>query len=58
MFGMQVDRRIELYGNFPLKGIFRISPEFSYLPGRHDTLLDVNLILWVDQIKWFNSITN
>ena len=55
---MQVDRRIELCGNFPLKGIFGISPEFPYLPGRHDTLLDVNLVLWVDQIKWFNWITN
>ena len=32
-------------------GIFGISPEFSYLPGRHDTLLDVNLVLWVDQVQ-------
>ena len=55
---MQVDRRIELYENFPLKGIFEILPKFLYLLGRHDTLLDVNLVLWVDQIKWFNWITN
>ena len=49
------DRRIELHGNFSLKDIFDISIKISHLPGRHDTLLDINLVLWVfDLIKGFN----
>ena len=55
---MSDDRKIELYGNSLLKGSFGISPEIPYLLGRHDTLLDVNLVLWVDQIKLFNWIIN
>ena len=55
---MSDDQKIELYGNSLLKGSFGISPEIPYLSGRHDTLLDVNLVLWVDQIKWFNWIIN
>ena len=49
---MQADRRTELPGNSPLKGILVIPPKIPHLPGRHDTLLDVNLALWVfDLIK-------
>ena len=55
---MSDDRKTELYGNSLLKDSFDISPEISYLPGRHDTLLDVNPVLWVDQIKLFNWIIN
>ena len=52
---MQADRRIELHGNFLLKGIFDIFIKIPYLSGKHDTLLDINLILWVfDLIKEFN----
>ena len=47
IFGVQEDRRIKLHDNFPLKDIFGIFTKILYLSSRHDTLLDVNLILWV-----------
>ena len=51
LFGMLYDRKIELHGNSSWKDNFDIFYQISNLLDSHDTLLDINLDLWIHQNK-------